>query len=302
MTKIAKDDPRIKTVTVPKSRLNPEPSNPVDWGRYALMGGGGLLGYSLAKQLLDDDEETKKKRSLLSKLFCAIAPFGAAYLGAKGLDMLANKIGPTKTSGQNGEGDKVEAKQIRLSDGKNYLFKSSEARMTDTELANLANSVVRNNAPGEPLTTDAIRRDEDNTYVWPYGVGAGIGVGGAFGLGYGAWSDFGKGKDVFSAQNMPGRFSRPNHGLVDLADTKYFSALNANLKPKEIANVRESLNGYTKRFDDATRYHKKGVMKGIGAAASIAAAVASGWKAFENAKKIKDYQELAERFAGQYHD
>ena len=294
MKKMAKDDPQVKTVMIPKSRLNPEPSEPVDWGRYALMGGGGLLGYSLAKQLLDDDEETKKKRSLLSKLFCAIAPFGAAYLGAKGLDMLANKIGPTKTSIQNGEGDGVEVKQIRLSDGKNYLFKSSE--LTDKELASTGNKVILNQGS---LTPENIRREEDNTYVWPYEVGAGIGVGGTIGLGLGARNDFKNGKNVFEAQNMPGRFRGPNHGFVDLARKNYISALNANLDHNKIVNAGKSLIEYRNMYDEANKYHKRGVGKGVGAIAALGATVASGWRAIQNSKKIGALQELAERYVPQ---
>ena len=295
MKKMAKDDPRVKTVMIPKSRLNPEPSDPVDWGRYALMGGGGLLGYSLAKQLLDDDEETKKKRSLLSKLFCAIAPFGAAYLGAKGLDMLANKIGPTKTSIQNGEGDGVEVKQIRLSDGKNYLFKSGKAPMTDAELASVGDDVIDNT--GE-LTPDSIRRQKNNTYVWPYGVGATIAAGGAAGLARGAWTDFGHSQEVFP-EGMTSRFSYPDYTPVK-GKENIVSDLNTLNAPKnEINKAKDNLGRTKGNYDTAVEYHRKGIRKSVGAGAALVAAVASGWKAFENAKKIEKYQELAERYVPQ---
>lgn len=61
-----------------------------DWMRWALTGGGGLLAYSLASNMMDNG---KKNKSLWEKVLDLIVPLGVGGLGAYGAYRLGSHLG-----------------------------------------------------------------------------------------------------------------------------------------------------------------------------------------------------------------
>ena len=66
-----------------------------DWLRWALAGGGGLLGYSLASNLMDNG---KRNKSIWDKVLDLIVPLGVGGLGAYGAYRLGDYLGMKKAA------------------------------------------------------------------------------------------------------------------------------------------------------------------------------------------------------------